>query len=196
MAVELDHSFTTARTLDDSYATILDLERVVPCVEGASVLERTGAASKAGHNLHFDVTSWSATVTVADDASASAIEVTADGGSLKVIEGTGGMQSLDDDNKKDIEQTLDDEILRRQPVTFRSSKVTPADGGWRAEGELTLLGATRPFAFDVRLGDDGSIGAEAVLKQTLWGLKPYSTLFGALKVVDEVTIRVDAGLPA
>ena len=42
MAVELDHSFTTARTLDDCYATILDLERVVPCVEGASVLERTG----------------------------------------------------------------------------------------------------------------------------------------------------------
>jgi len=113
--------------------------------------ERTGAAAKAGHNLHFDVTSWSATVTVADDPSASAIEVTADGGSLKVIEGTGGMQSLDDDNKKDIEQTLDDEILRRQPVTFRSSKVTPTGGGWRAEGELTLLGATRPFAFDVRL---------------------------------------------
>ena len=158
--------------------------------------ERTGAAAKAGHNLHFDVTSWSATVTVADDPSASAIEVSADGGSLKVIEGTGGMQALDDDNKKDIEQTLDDEILRRQPVTFRSSKVTPTGGGWRAEGELTLLGATRPFAFDVRLGDDGSIGAEAVLKQTLWGLKPYSTLFGALKVVDEVMIRVDAGLSA
>ena len=71
-------------------------------------------------------------------------------------------------------------------MTFRSSKVTAAAGGWRAEGELTLLGATRPFAFDVRLGDDRSIGAEAVLKQTLWGLKPYSTLFGALKVVDEV----------
>ena len=42
MAVELDHSFTTERALDDSYATILDLERVVPCVEGATVLERTG----------------------------------------------------------------------------------------------------------------------------------------------------------
>jgi len=45
MAVELDHTFTTERTLDDSYATILDLERVVPCVEGASVLERTGPDS-------------------------------------------------------------------------------------------------------------------------------------------------------
>ena len=42
MAVELDHTFSTARSLDDSYATILDLDKVIPCVEGASVLERTG----------------------------------------------------------------------------------------------------------------------------------------------------------
>ena len=42
MAVELDHTFSTARAIDDSYATILDLEKVVPCVEGATVLERTG----------------------------------------------------------------------------------------------------------------------------------------------------------
>ena len=41
MAVELDHSFTTERQIDDSFATILDLERVVPCVEGGRVIERT-----------------------------------------------------------------------------------------------------------------------------------------------------------
>jgi carbon monoxide dehydrogenase subunit G len=45
MAVELDHPFTTARSIDESYATILDLERLVPCVEGGSVLERTGPES-------------------------------------------------------------------------------------------------------------------------------------------------------
>jgi uncharacterized protein len=45
MAVELDHSFTTARPIDDSYATILDLERTVPCVEGGTVTERTGPDS-------------------------------------------------------------------------------------------------------------------------------------------------------
>src|SRR5580765_7621557 len=39
MAVELDHTFTTAKPIDESFATILDLERVVPCVEGGSVLE-------------------------------------------------------------------------------------------------------------------------------------------------------------
>jgi carbon monoxide dehydrogenase subunit G len=42
MAVELDHSFSTSRSIDDSFATILDLERVVPCVEGGTVLEKVG----------------------------------------------------------------------------------------------------------------------------------------------------------
>ena len=45
MAVELDHSFTTTRSIDDSFAAILDLERVIPCVEGGSVIERTGPDS-------------------------------------------------------------------------------------------------------------------------------------------------------
>lgn len=45
MAVNLEHTFSTAKPLDESYATILDLERVVPCVEGGSVLEATGPES-------------------------------------------------------------------------------------------------------------------------------------------------------
>jgi len=45
MAVELDHSFSTAKPIEESYSAILDLDRVVPCVEGGSVLERTGPGS-------------------------------------------------------------------------------------------------------------------------------------------------------
>ncbi len=45
MAVELDHSFTMAKSVDENYATILDLEKVVPCVQGGSVLEKTGPES-------------------------------------------------------------------------------------------------------------------------------------------------------
>ena len=41
MAIELDHPFSTSRSLDDSFATILDLERVVPAVQGGTVLEKT-----------------------------------------------------------------------------------------------------------------------------------------------------------
>ncbi len=45
MAVELDHPFTTSRQIDDSLATVTDLERVVPCVEGGSVTEATAPDS-------------------------------------------------------------------------------------------------------------------------------------------------------
>ena len=45
MAVELEHPFNTARSIDESFATILDLSRVVPCVEGGSVLEATDPSS-------------------------------------------------------------------------------------------------------------------------------------------------------
>jgi uncharacterized protein len=39
MATELDHTFTTDKSLDDSFAAITDLERLIPCVEGGRVLE-------------------------------------------------------------------------------------------------------------------------------------------------------------
>ena len=45
MAVELDHSFTTSKSIDDSFATITDLERIIPCVEGGKVIESTGPDS-------------------------------------------------------------------------------------------------------------------------------------------------------
>jgi carbon monoxide dehydrogenase subunit G len=45
MAVELDHPFSTPKPIDESFAAITDLERVVPAVEGGSVLETTGPDS-------------------------------------------------------------------------------------------------------------------------------------------------------
>jgi carbon monoxide dehydrogenase subunit G len=40
--VELDHPFTTGKPVDETWDAILDLERLIPCVEGGRVLERTG----------------------------------------------------------------------------------------------------------------------------------------------------------
>jgi carbon monoxide dehydrogenase subunit G len=39
--VELDHQFSTGKPIDENWEAILDLERLVPCVEGGSVIERT-----------------------------------------------------------------------------------------------------------------------------------------------------------
>lgn len=159
---------------------------------------RTGAAAKAGHDLLIRIQTWEATLVVGEDPDGTSLSLSADGGSLRVQEGTGGMKALTDDDKADIAQTIDDEILKRQPIDFHSTQVRamPDDGGWSVQGDLTLLGVTRPIAFDVVAGDGGALRADAVVKQSDWGIKPYSTLFGALKVVDEVTVEVEARLPA
>ena len=43
--VELDHQFTTDKGVDQSWSTVMDLEKLVPCVEGGSVTEKTGPES-------------------------------------------------------------------------------------------------------------------------------------------------------
>jgi len=43
--VELDHPFSTSKSIEESWQAILDLERLVPCVEGGSVIDRTGPES-------------------------------------------------------------------------------------------------------------------------------------------------------
>lgn len=45
MATELDHAFSTAKPIDESFAAVTDLERLIPCVEGGRVLETTGPDS-------------------------------------------------------------------------------------------------------------------------------------------------------
>ena len=42
MAVNLDHSFTMAGSADENFAKITDLELVIPCAEGGTVLQKTG----------------------------------------------------------------------------------------------------------------------------------------------------------
>jgi uncharacterized protein len=43
--VELDHPFSTGKPIEHNWEAILDLERLVPCVEGGSVVEKTGPES-------------------------------------------------------------------------------------------------------------------------------------------------------
>jgi polyisoprenoid-binding protein YceI len=114
-----------------------------------------------------------------------------------VREGRGGMQALGQDDKANIEQTIDDEVLKRQGIGFRSTRVRAVAGGSRLDvrGELELLGTTRPVAIDLAVAGDGTLSAVAIVRQTDWGMKPYSALFGALKVADEVVVWIKAVLP-
>jgi polyisoprenoid-binding protein YceI len=152
---------------------------------------RSGAAAKAGHDLVIEVTSWEATL----DVDAPSLELSADPSSLKVIEGKGGMQALDDDGKADIHKSIDKDVLKKKAIAFRSTSVEPSGGGFAVKGDLELVGTTAPVAFDLSVGDDGALSASAKVKQSDWGMKPYSALFGALKVNDEVEVIVDGNVP-
>jgi polyisoprenoid-binding protein YceI len=152
--------------------------------------ERAGAAAKAGHDLLIHVTSWEATITVGDSPDAVSLELSADPTSLRVQEGTGGMMALDDADLDNIHQTIDDEVLKRRDIAFRSTGARADGDVIHADGELTLFGNAHPVSFDLRIGDDGAVSASAVVKQTDWGMKPYSALFGALKVADDVRVEL------
>jgi uncharacterized protein len=43
--VELDHTFSTGKPADYNWDAVLDLDRVIPCVEGGRVIERTSPDS-------------------------------------------------------------------------------------------------------------------------------------------------------
>jgi carbon monoxide dehydrogenase subunit G len=78
MAIELDNSFSTGRTEDENWDAILDLDRLIPAVEGGRVIERTAPDSaKAEIAVKMGAMSMKFTGTVAvterDDANHKAV---------------------------------------------------------------------------------------------------------------------------
>ena len=128
--------------------------------------KRAGAAARAGHDLTLLVERWHATV------DGERVDLEADPSSLRVLEGTGGAVPLGQREKATIERTIDEQILKGAPIAYRG-------------GALTLNGVTRPLAYSV----EGAEG-RARVRQTDFRLKPYSALFGTLKVADVVEVRL------
>jgi len=151
---------------------------------------RGGAAAKAGHDLLLLVTAWEGTLTIGEDGAPAAAELTADATSLRVQSGSGGMKPLDESDKTNIHQTIDDEVLQRRDIAYRSIAID----GSRVEGELRLGERAQALALALDVGDDGAVSARATVTQSDWGMKPYSALFGTLKVLDEVEIALQGHL--
>ena len=79
--VELDHSFENGKPTDYNWDAILDLDRLIPCVEGGRVVERTSdSAAKAEIKVKMGAMSmtFNGTVEVAerdDDAHRAVLKI-------------------------------------------------------------------------------------------------------------------------
>jgi uncharacterized protein len=79
--VELDHTFATGKPTDYNWDAILDLDRIIPCVEGGQVIERVSPeAAKAEIKVRMGAMSmtFKGTVEVAerdDDAHRALIRI-------------------------------------------------------------------------------------------------------------------------
>ena len=155
-----------------------------------------GPAARAGHDLTIVAGSWEATLTIAAQEAGNALELSVDPSSFVVSAGRGGASPLSAEDKAGISSTIQQEILPAVPIRFESTQVAHAvaKDGLVATGILELAGVRRPITFELRCDEGGRLSAEIPLRQTDYGIRPYTVLFGALKVADQVAISVDVGL--
>ena len=159
---------------------------------------REGMAQKAGHDLVIEVTSWQAAVASGDDGTPVSVELTADPLSLRVRDGHGGVKALSDKDRGDIQKNIEKKVLGGDAIGFTSSSIERAggDGRLNVSGELRMGGNSRPLSFALNIDPDGHVQGTVPVKQSEWGIKPYTGLMGALKVRDEVEVVLDARLPS
>jgi polyisoprenoid-binding protein YceI len=160
---------------------------------------RDGLAAQAGHDLTIEVGRWSGELAVNDDLDPADLEVRVEIGSLIVLEGAGGLKPLTDRDRREIAVTAR-RVLgadRHPQATFSAAKfVRTAGGDGVINGSLTLASVTRPLQLQVSESGPGHYRAITSVRQSDFGIKPYTAFFGALRVRDAVDVEIDFSWPA
>ena len=170
--------------------------------QGSLLLHTTseGRAGRIGHDLTIEVSDWTAELE-AEGARLTALTMTAAVASLTVLKGTGGLKPLSDGDRKTIAEnaakTLQAEWF--PAITFRLAEAAEIAAETTVIGELTIAGRSRPTTVVVTTApaDGGTRATAAVpVRQTEFGVKPYSAMLGQLRVADLVTVSLDVTVPA
>jgi polyisoprenoid-binding protein YceI len=158
-----------------------------------------GAAAKMGHRLTIAMTKWQAAVNWTDGEPAG-VQLTVEVDSLQVQRGDGGLTPLSGAEKA-LARSNALKVLgadRFREIRFEASDIQKSSSGYRLIGALEIRGVEREREIDVRVDDRGDnwvLSCQADVRQTDFGIKPYSMLMGSMKVVDTVTISFTATWP-
>ncbi len=87
------------------------------------------------------------------------------------------------------------EAQRFPEIRFEADDIAKTGDGYRLTGTLAIHGQRRERVIDLHvddLGDCWRMSCEAEVRQTDFGVKPYSMFMGAMKVADSVTVSFTA----
>jgi polyisoprenoid-binding protein YceI len=158
---------------------------------------KTGIFSALAHDHEIGVKSFSGRVVVpAAGASGGSLEMEVDAPSLVVLD-----KKPSEEDKKKIFNSMHSEVLesaKYQKITFKSVSVSDVKQtgndaySFVVNGDLTLHGVTKRIAVPVAATvtpKDLRAAGKYTLKQTDYGIKPYSAAGGTIKVKDEVVVN-------
>jgi polyisoprenoid-binding protein YceI len=155
-----------------------------------------GRAARMGHRLTIAMKAWRATVTWAGDHP-SAVDLEVDVDSLEVLRGEGGVTPLSGPEKalarSNALKTLG--TKRFPSITFRADAIAKTSDGYRLDGTVQIHGKSRPQTVDLLVDDGGEswrMSAETPVRQSDFGIKPYSMFMGSMKVADDVKVSFSA----
>jgi polyisoprenoid-binding protein YceI len=156
----------------------------------------TGRAARMGHRLTIAMTRWRATVNW-DGAEPVAAELVVDADSFEVLRGEGGVKGLSGPEKVVVRSNaLRSLNAGRYPeIRFSADTIDRTDDGYRLSGTLQIRGKSREHVIELRtddLGDSWRLSAESAVRQSDYGIKPFSLLMGSVQVVDEVALSFTA----
>ena len=154
----------------------------------------TGKASRTGHRLTIGFDDWSATVDV-DAPGAVQVRVRVD--SLQVLAGEGGLTPMTPPERAVARANALKSLqaAKHPEIVFTAETAEPDGDGYRFAGRLTVAGTTRDHTVTVAPTGAGTVAGQSVVTHRDHGLKQYSLMMGALKVADEVTVRLALTLP-
>ena len=163
------------------------------------LLVRTGVkgrAARMGHRLTIAMTRWQATVSWAGADPVTA-ELAVETDSFEVLRGEGGVKGLSGPEKALVRSNALRSLNagRFPEIRFTADAVSKTDEGYRLTGKLQIGGKARGHVIDLRtedLGDSWRMSAESRVRQSDYGVKPYSLLMGSVQVADEVTVSFNA----
>jgi polyisoprenoid-binding protein YceI len=155
-----------------------------------------GRAARMGHRLTIAMTCWQATVRWAGtDPVAAELAIETD--SFEVVSGQGGLKGLSGPEKALVRSNaLSSLDAGRFPeIRFTADVIEQTEKGYRLTGALQIRGKQKQHVIDLHtedLGDSWRMSAESTVRQSDYGIKPYSLLVGSVQVADDVTLSFTA----